>query len=172
MEAQVVPLTTILTLQLAADDQAHFERLRQLHFPAALNRVPAHVSLFHTLPPLESIHEELQHAADRPAFTLRVTGVRSLGRGVAYVLQSAEASELHSALASTFATHLSPQDRQPFKPHVVVQNKVQPEAARLLKASLEASFQPLTVQAIGLTLWSYLNGPWQRAAFLPFRPAF
>jgi hypothetical protein len=43
-------MITILTLQLDPTAQAHFEALRQQHFPPALNHIPAHLTLFHQLP--------------------------------------------------------------------------------------------------------------------------
>jgi hypothetical protein len=40
----------ILTLGLDRASFERFEALRRAHFPPALNRVPAHVTLFHHLP--------------------------------------------------------------------------------------------------------------------------
>ena len=160
--------TLILTLELDPTSQQFFERLRQQHFPAHLNQIPAHLTLFHQLPP-EAVVTIEQVAAPRPAFPLQVTGLRSLGRGVAYTLASAPLQALHANLARTFAETLTPQDRQKFSPHIVIQNKSTPEAARTLLATLQRDFQPFTVQATGLTLWNYLNGPWQHAHFFPFR---
>ena len=56
---------------------------------------------------------------------------------------------------------LTPQDKQTLWPHVTVQNKVAPEAARALLQTLQQSFMPFTVQGLGLRLWRYLGGPWE-----------
>ncbi len=73
--------STILTLELDEQSQAYFERLRQEHYPREQNRIGAHVTLFHTLPPVEEARARVASAADRAAFTMRVVGLRSLGGG-------------------------------------------------------------------------------------------
>ena len=162
-------MTTILTLELDAPSQSHFESLRRQHYPPHLNQIPAHISLFHQLPPLGEIAETLESASHRPPFPIRITGLRSLGRGVAYTLAATELKTLHAELSTAFADHLIPQDRQPFHPHIVIQNKSTPERARALLTQLQSTFQPFEAQATGLTLWNYLNGPWERVHFFNFR---
>jgi hypothetical protein len=97
-----------------------------------------------------------------------VTGVRFLGRGVAYELSAPDLDELRGSLSRTWAPWLTPQDRQWHRPHVTVQNKVAPEVARALHARLSAAFEPERVTARGLGLWRYLGGPWEPLAELPF----
>ncbi len=161
-------MTTILTLELDPTSQTHFDSLRQQHYPSHLNQIPAHITLFHQLPALEEIAEILESAAQHPPFQIKVTGLRSLGRGVAYTLASPELKVLHAGLAQRFREHLQPQDRQPFHPHIVIQNKATPERARILLAQLQSNFDPFEAQAIGLTLWNYLGGPWERVHFFEF----
>lgn len=161
----------ILTLALDAASFAHFDGLRRRHFPPALNVVPAHLTLFHQLPGsqvAEIVHELKSVCAGAPPFALRVTGLRSMGRGVAFQLASSEAAALRARLAERFAGWLNRQDQQPWKPHVTVQNKVEPEQARALLESLNAGFAPFDVHAEGLLLWWYRGGPWEAAASLPF----
>ena len=162
-------MTTILTLELDPTSQAHFNTLRRQHYPAHLNQIPAHLTLFHQLPPHAAIAATLEAAAHHPPFPLRITGLRSLGRGVAYTLASPELQALHAHLAQQLAQHLTPQDRQPFHPHIVLQNKSTPDAARTLLTQLQSTFQPCQAQATGLTLWNYLGGPWQHVHFFNFR---
>ena len=128
------------------------------------------MTLFHALPGehQDAVRTELAQAAQRPAFEVAVTGVRSLGRGVAYDLSSPELDALRASLARAWAPWLTPQDRQRHRAHVTVQNKVTPEAARALHARLSASFVPGTVTARGLGLWRYLGGPWEPVAVFPF----
>jgi 2'-5' RNA ligase len=163
-------MTTILTLKLDPASQARFEALRQQHYPSHLNQIPAHLTLFHQLPPLEEIESTLQHAAQRSPFPVEVNGLRSLGRGVAFTLASAELHRLHAELSQRFEGYLTAQDRQKFQPHIVVQNKATPEAARALLAQLRAEFRPFPVQAVGLDLWHYLGGPWELAQSFCFDP--
>jgi hypothetical protein len=77
---------------------------------------------------------------------------------------------LHATLAAAFQAHLIPQDRQPFRPHIVVQNKVDPATARHTLAQLASAALPEPV-GIGLTLWRYLNGPWEHLQDFPFLTA-
>ena len=56
-----------------------------------------------------------------------------------------------------------------WRPHVTVQNKVAPKAARELKAILERSFDTRPLAISGLGLHRYLGGPWDRLAIYPFR---
>ncbi|WP_204248378.1 hypothetical protein [Hymenobacter sp. PAMC 26628] len=44
------PAPLILTLALDTDSQAYFDELRRQHFPAKINYLAAHVTLFHHLP--------------------------------------------------------------------------------------------------------------------------
>ncbi len=157
---------------LAANDQARFDRLRQAHFPSHLNHIAAHVTLFHHLPGTEfdAVHHALgQLAAASAPCTASVTGLRSLGRGVAYNLECAPLTQLRTALARAFHEQLTPQDRQGFRPHVTIQNKVAPQEAAALLALMQAGFTPYTVAVEGLALWHYRGGPWEPAGRFPFR---
>ena len=91
-----------------------------------------------------------------------------MGLGVAFSMQSLELKELHAGLAQCFWNWLTPQDRQKFDPHLTVQNKVAPEAAKSLLGLLEADFRPFYITARGICLWRYLNGPWERVIGHPF----
>ena len=162
--------TDILTLRLDPTSQAHFEALRQRHFPPERNLIPAHLTLFHTLPQTPEVAAALAAAAaEIPPFALQVTGLRSLGRGVAYTLASPPLLALHRHLSAAFDSCLTPQDRQKFQPHIVIQNKTTSEQARALLAKLQATFHPFSVEATGLDLCAYLNGPWQHRQVYLFK---
>jgi 2'-5' RNA ligase len=153
----------IVTLTLEAPDQQRFDSLRAAHFPPERNHLAAHVTLFHALPGEheEQVRQDLARAAETEPFRLRVTGLRSLGRGVAYVLDSDELTRLRQELRARWEPWLTPQDAQRHSPHVTVQNKVDPAQARALLAELRAGFVPYDVTARGLGLWRYLGGPWE-----------
>lgn len=154
----------ILTARMEARAQAQFQRLRDLHFPAERNVVPAHVTLFHHLPgtQLDEIAGRLKAVArgTRP-IAVAVAGVRSLGRGVAYDLRSPELESLRDELAHAWDTLLIPQDRAGYRPHVTVQNKVEAREAKALHADLSRDFRPWSFIVDGLLLWRYLDGPWE-----------
>ncbi len=138
--------------------------MRQRYFPPERNLVPAHLTLFHTLPMCEETCSTLTSTAETTkVFPVPVTGLRSLGRGVAYNLAAPQLLSLHQSLARFFAEDLSPQDKQKFQPHVVIQNKSTAEQARALLATLQAQFQSFTVEAHGFDLWHYRGGPWELA---------
>jgi 2'-5' RNA ligase len=161
----------IVTLLLDDEAQERFDRLRAEHFPPERNHLRAHVTLFHALPGehLDAVRADLVTAADREAFDVAVTGLRFLGRGVAFTLESAELGALRAELAAAWQPWLTPQDRQRHAPHVTVQNKVEPAVARELHDRLLAGFVPYRVRARGLGLWRYLGGPWEPLAELSFR---
>ena len=161
----------ILTLRLDEPSFERFDALRRRHFPPERNFIPAHLTLFHHLPG-EREGEIAAHlrAVTEPAppLTLAVTGLRLLGRGVAFALESDGLTALRGRLAREWADVLTPQDRQTFRPHVTIQNKVAPEAARALHEGLALDFVPFTVQGTGLLLWRYRGGPWEAGGTFGF----
>lgn len=162
-------MTNVLTLRLDAESQAHFNTLRRRHFPQERNHIPAHLTLFHTLPDEADLVQVLQSEAEvQETFALAVAGMRSLGKGLAYKLESTALLALHARLSEAFAESLTPQDKQRLQPHIVVQNKVTVELARALLIKLQQTFVPMEVQAVGMDLWHYMGGPWELARTFPF----
>ena len=161
----------ILTLALDEASLARFDAERREFFPPRLNRIPAHVTLFHHLPGAEAaaVMGALRGAcAGQGPVAARVTEVFPLGRGVAYRLETPEVAALRAGLARVWEGWLTPQDRQPWRPHVTVQNKVTPAEARDTLAQLQAGFVPWEARAEGLLLWRYKGGPWDAVAEVPF----
>ncbi|UVF20029.1 2'-5' RNA ligase family protein [Microvirga terrae] len=169
----MVPVSAplILTLRLDEGSFAFFDAQRQRYFPPGRNFIPAHLTLFHALPGEHrpAIQSDIERTiTGRAPFSLAVTGLRSLGRGVAYTLHSADLADLRRALALTWNDWLKPQDRQNHQPHVTVQNKVDPTRARALLEHLTESFQPFQAEALGLDLWWYRGGPWEMVGLFDF----
>ena len=160
----------ILTLQFDSATADFFEHQREAHFPPALNRIPAHLTLFHALPgdDPEAILAAIAPHTRRPPFPVAVDALMPLGRGVAYRIASEPLLALRKALAEPWRDVLTRQDRERFRPHVTIQNKVTPDAARATLAALEAEFTPFTATAEGLQLWHYRGGPWSPLAAVPF----
>ena len=156
----------ILTLRMDDLSQQGFNRLREEHFPKARNFIPAHLTLFHKLPGDRGreISQALKDLCHRQApFSPTATGLIFMGRGVGYRLESPALQSVRKRLADEWGPWLGPQDRQGFRPHVTVQNKVTPEAARELLARLSADWQPIVARGTGLDLWRYRGGPWGAA---------
>jgi len=167
-------LPLILTASIAESDREPYDHLRQRHFPPDRNFLKAHLTMFHRLPGeyrdglvtrlTESVSGVDEFAAD-------VVSIRHLGAGVAFSIESDVLSAIRASLKSAFFGWLGPQDMQPWRPHITVQNKVSKAAADGLYGELLAGFQPHSIQIIGLDLWRYLDGPWKHDAFIPFTPA-
>ena len=160
-----------MTLEIDTRAQERFDRERAALFPPGRTRVGAHVSLFHAVP--ASYEPEVraglaEAAADREPFPVEVYELMSLGRGVAYRLSSTHLLALHRQLQVRWWEQLSPQDRQGFRPHVTVQNKVSPEVASRTLTRLRQRFTPFEVTAQALRLWRYQGGPWASLERFPF----
>lgn len=159
---EVRPL--ILTAKLDPVSQAAFDSLRELHFPPERNMIPAHLSLFNQLPGrlLQTLRNDLREECSAKApIPASVTGLRLLGKGVAYTLESPDLQSLHDNLSRRWKPCLAAQDRSRLSPHVTVQNKVSPATASTLHTHLAATFEPSPVNIEGLSLWRYLGGPWK-----------
>lgn len=162
MSGETAPV--IVTALFGRQDQAWFDGKRREHYPPERNVLAAHLTLFHHLPP--SVAEELKHRLVQETRGLRapparVTGLMSLGRGVAYRIDSPALEAIRAGLAEAFAGLLMPQDAGRWRPHVTVQNKVTPSLAKVVLGALAADFQPRTVEIAGLASWWYRGGPWE-----------
>jgi hypothetical protein len=161
----------ILTLGLDAETQSWLEALRRTHFPPARNLVPAHVTLFHALPGEEEAAIRAALAAEcaaLPPSRVRVGPPRSLGRGVALEVGAPAIATLRDRLAERWRCWLTAQDRQRWRPHATVQNKVSPEQARALFVTLSAVLPVREARAESLLLWRYRGGPWKALERIPF----
>lgn len=166
MQTQQEPL--ILTLQLDAENEAFFNEQRQRYFPPERNFLKAHLTLFHHLPNTAETRKYLA-GIEHERFKLHVTGLRNLGGGVAYKIESPALLQIRKILVARFNDVLIPQDRQGFRPHITIQNKVLPAQAKELLGVLEADFKPFEVKALGLNLWAYLGGPWRQEDYYAFK---
>ena len=132
----------IVSALFGARDFSWFDGLRRAHFPPARNQLPAHLTLFHHLPP--SLAPELKHrlanAIDAPRPRAEANGLIDLGGGVAIRIVSPALTAIRDELAEAFKGLLTPQDAAGWRPHVTIQNKVPPQEARRLYVALDATF--------------------------------
>ena len=166
-----MPSPLILTVKLDADSFDFFNDLRKRYFPPERNFLAAHITLFHHLPGEEiaAVSDDLTLiCAEYEAFELRFPTLRFLGKGTAAEIESAKLIRLRSTLAAGWEKHLTNQDRQKFKPHITIQNKVAPDEARKLYEELRADWQTRTGNVVSLQLWHYLGGPWKLAKEFAF----
>jgi len=153
----------ILTLTLDNVSQQYFNQLRKAHFPPERNYLDAHLTLFHHLPQGENAITEAVESLTKHhhKIQLQVTGLRSIGNGVAFPIESNELQQMHKQLQNSWQPWLIPQDRQKLWPHITLQNKVNPDVAQQLKENLEQEFTPFEVTGTGLSLFEYQGGPWK-----------
>jgi hypothetical protein len=161
----------IVTAELAAPDLAWLDGLRRHHYPAERNQLPAHLTMFHALPP--SLEGEARHrlaiAAKAPSPKATIAGLMDLGGGVAFRVVSEELDAIRQELSAAFHGMLGAQDSGGWRPHVTIQNKVSNrEAGRLLDA-LGAGFSERPIGIRGLGLHRYLGGPWETMQRWSFR---
>lgn len=166
------PLIVAATFDAATQDS--LDALRRRLFPPERNRLAAHLTLFHALPgdAAGEVLDAVRRACGRPAPAASITGVRSLGRGAALVVDSPELARVRAALAAAFAGRLTRQDAQGFRAHVTVQNFVDPAVARATVADLSADFPPgrpaRPATITGLAVHHYDGGPWELLEEVPF----
>jgi hypothetical protein len=154
----------IVTAVLGREDQEWLDAQRRAYFPPARNVLPAHLTMFHHLPPsLEGeVRQRLGELARDGLPAARVAGLISLGQGVAYRIESPDLEDRRAWLADLWAGVLTPQDRAPWRPHVTIQNKVEAAEAGALLAQLKADFRPRPLGITGFASWYYRGGPWQK----------
>ncbi|MEA3052504.1 MAG: hypothetical protein QOG72_1407 [Sphingomonadales bacterium] len=133
--------------------------------------MPAHLTLFRHLPPsLEGeLGRRLAVYAATPAPKAAIAGVMDLGQGTALRVESEALEDIRHDLALALRGLLTPQDRTPWRPHVTVQNKVEPREAKRLQAALRATIERRPLAIKGLALWRYLDGPWEPVKSWTFR---
>ncbi len=161
----------IVTAHAAPGDMAYFDQMRRKHFPPHRNFLNAHITLFHHLPgrvfgEASSLAQEV--VAQTMPFTAEVSGVRHLGGGVAFEIRSLELETLRANLFKAFGSWPGPQDRQKFKPHITVQNKVEKASADTLYERCVQALNRAISRSLELTCGTILVDHGDTARFLPF----
>lgn len=161
----------IVTAEIAGEDHAWLDRLRRAYYPPERNQLPAHLTMFHALPPSAETEARstLSSLALERVPRASIEGLMDLGGGVAFRVVSPELDRIRGELANDFHGLLSAQDSGGWRPHVTIQNKVPPKEARALKQKLESDFRPRPLAISGLGLHRYLGGPWEKLAIYAFR---
>jgi 2'-5' RNA ligase len=158
----------IVTAHVNDEDLQFFDALRARFFPPDRNFLRVHVTMFHKLPPEHrlQIDDALRQAGQIVgSVEVEVTGVRNMGNGVSFVLESEDLARVRENLRTAFKLWLGPQDLQPWRPHVTVQNKVHWQKADALYDMLSSEFVRRPIRLEGVDLWSYMQGPWRHERF-------
>ena len=164
--ARLAPV--IVAAEIGTADFAWLDRLRREHFPADRNQVPAHITMFHHLPPsllgeLDSRLRAEVRCTKRPTAT--IGDPMLFGHGVALRVRCLALDAIRERLVKAFMGMLMPQDVAAWRSHVTIQNKVEPAVARRLHAELmEAIPHPRPLRIAGLATFHYRGGPWEPIA--------
>ncbi|MGI8930873.1 MAG: 2'-5' RNA ligase family protein [Sphingomicrobium sp.] len=161
----------IICTDLAPADFAQLDALRRAHFPPERDLVPAHLTMFHALPPstLDDAKRQLAHHASGPPPRAMLAGLMNLGSGFAFRVVSDDLDQIRADIADHFHGALTAQDAHGWRPHITIQNKVPSSVARALLLELERDFSPRPLGIAALSLHRYLGGPWEPIARYPFR---
>ncbi len=161
----------IVTAEFGRADSAWLDGLRRAHYPPERNQVPAHLTMFHALPPSaesELRRRLLEQSAGRSP-QARIEGLLDLGGGVAFRIASPDLDRIRDELMHDLQGLLGAQDARGWRPHVTIQNKVAPKTSRTLLDALKRDFVPRPLAIRGLGLHRYLDGPWEQLATYSFR---
>ena len=161
----------IVTALFAPGDDGWLQLLRREHYPPARNQVPAHLTLFRQLPPSigPELSARLAAATAAPPPRAEIAGIIDLGAGTAFRVESDDLEVIREVIADGLHGLLTPQDMAPWRPHITIQNKVQPREARRLQQALKAEFEPRPLAIRALASWRYAGGPWEPLKTHPFR---
>ena len=162
----------VLTLELDGESFSRFNELRRTHYAPERNLVPAHVTLFHRLPGDHSREIKallVDIAAKRKRFAISAGEVKMLERGVAVFLYAPQLQALREELAAEWRPFLTDEDCHGFRPHVTIANNIFPGEAQRIRQGIAASSLPRRIEAVGLHLWRYRDGPWEHEQLFRFR---
>lgn len=153
----------IVTAVLPNDIQAWADGLRSKHYPSDRTRIPAHVTLFHTLPPSiePELLEFLSHLSKRPPPIAEISGVMKLDNGTAVGVRCPEMLELHSVIADRMHGLLTHQDAQPLRLHITIQSGVTTHQAREVQSLLRSQIRPSKFKFRGLAVHAWEAGHWR-----------
>lgn len=159
----------VLTLKVTDNLAVRMNEMRERFFPKHLNRIPAHLTLFHALPhsqmhlveaSLSSISSNMNsfHVSAGKPFRIR--------RGVCIKVDHGykELKSVYEHLRGQWLPFLSEQDASGgFRPHWTVMNKVNDE--QRINEALDAIWKEWSTRiqlgmGTGLILWKYNGGDW------------
>lgn len=162
----------LIVAGLPANVQSWADGLRQEHYPVERNRLAAHVTLFHGLPPSAEgeVHRLLSGiAAATPPLEGRISGLMDLGQGTAIALESPQLCAIHAGLAESLSGLVQQKDNRPLRPHITIQNKVARNQARALQAELSGRIGTRTFRFPALATHRWDGECWAFERQWPFR---
>lgn len=150
----------ILVLLLDDAAQSVVQTLRQQYYPTYTSKMPAHLTLIHTLPiDIDIFDKTLQAiAAAQPIFAVNIDKILPFKNGNALGITSKELMQLHQDIVTGLLPLLYTKDRQFFEPHITIQYKVTSWKAQQIGVLLQQTWQPYLATAMGMQLLTYELG--------------
>jgi hypothetical protein len=161
----------LVTAELPRHVLAWADALRRAHYPPERNRLRAHVTLLHGLPPSAEgeVHRLLAELTAGAAPGAQIAGLMDLGRGTAWAVESPGMVALHAELAGHLRGVIQQKDARPLRLHVTVQNKVSRADAVALQAELLSAIRPRDFRFLGLGTYRWDGALWNFEKLFRFR---
>lgn len=162
---------SVYVLTLLTDTKHHqtITKMREKYFPPRLNRLEAHLTLFHALPGSkleDSIKPVLSEVSENTApFPILAAKPFRLNKGIAIGVPKMkggdDARQVHTQLKHAWKEFLSRQDGGGFAAHYTIMNKVDDESVvQKALSEVEAQWRGCRGTAEGLSLFLYERGNW------------
>src|SRR5690606_35220849 len=150
--------------ELPPDVFAWADRLRRRHYPPERNRLGAHVTLFHGLPPSAepAVSSLLAELSRRPPPEAAIAALIDLGRGTAFAVESPAMSAIHAEMAERLHGLVQQKDARPIRLHITIQNKVPRSQARALQDELSHVQERRSFRFRGFGLYGWTGESWRQ----------
>lgn len=161
----------VYVLTLLTDTKHHrtLTETRKKYFPPRLNKLEAHITLFHALPGSkleESIKPTLREVSNKTTqFHILAATPFRLNKGIAIGMPKSQggddARQVHGQLKGAWREFLSSQDAGGFAAHYTIMNKVDDEK-EVQKAfeQVQDEWRGCHGTVLGLSLFKYDRGHW------------
>jgi hypothetical protein len=161
----------LITAELPPDLFAWADAVRRAHYPPQRNRLGAHVTLFHGLPPSADgeVRRLLAMLSAREPPAAHIAGLMDLGRGTAFAVESPALVALHEEMAEHLHGIIQQRDARSLKLHITVQNKVSRDEAKALQRELAQTLDSRPFRFRGLALSHWRDDLWRMAQLYRFR---
>ncbi|GAB7350456.1 hypothetical protein MBLNU459_g1059t1 [Dothideomycetes sp. NU459] len=168
------PEASVYVLTLLTDAKHHqtLTSMRKRYFPPRLNKLDAHITLFHALPGSkldEAIKPTLRDVSQKtPPFSILAAKPFRLNKGIAIGIPKSQggddARKVHAQLKEAWVDFLSQQDAGGFAAHYTIMNKVddQKEVQRAFE-EVDGQWTGCQGTVQGLSLFRYDTGHWVHA---------
>lgn len=161
----------LVTAELPPEVLAWADALRRAHYPPDRNRLRAHVTLFHGIPPSAGpeVRDTLSEFARRAPPEARVSGIMDLGTGTAFAVESPGMVSIHAELADLFHGIIQQKDDRELRLHITIQNKVSSRETQALQDQLKDLALPGRFHFSGFGLYFWDGALWGLERVYPFR---